>query len=103
MDGNDGLDDTAAAERRLRPQPAVHPGLAGWEATVDEAADHGAPAVRCDPSHYGLDPTGPEVRVLAAAGGATQLPLMIAVRLADVRHRHPNDRAGELPAAAGRA
>ena len=102
-DGNAWLYDTVARERRLRPVPAVHPGLAGWAATLAEAADHGAPAVRCDPSYYGLDPTGPEVRGLAAACGAARLPLMMAVRLEDGRQRHPNDRAGELPAAAVRA
>jgi len=96
MEGN-------ARERRLRPVPAVHPGLAGWAPTLGEAVDHGAPAVRCDPAHYGLDPAGPEVRVLAAACGAARLPLMMAVRLEDARQRHPNDRAAELPAAAVRA
>ena len=102
-DGNVWLYDTVARERRLRPVPAVHPGLAGWAATLAEAADHGAPAVRCDPSYYGLDPAGPEVRGLAAACGAARLPLMMAVRLEDGRQRHPNDRAGELPASAVRA
>src|SRR5256886_17059273 len=43
------------------------------------------------------------MRVLAAACGAAHLPLMIAVRLEDGRQRHPNDRAGELPASAVRA
>ena len=103
MDGNAWLYDTVARERRLRPVPAVHPGLAGWEATLTDAADHSAPAVRCDPSYYGIDPAGPEMRALAAACGAAQLPLMMAVRLEDGRQRHPNDRAGELPAAAVRA
>ncbi|HEY6159407.1 MAG TPA: hypothetical protein VIV88_18320 [Gemmatimonadales bacterium] len=102
-DGNAWLYDTVARERRLRPVPAVHPGLAGWAATLADAADHGAPAVRCDPSYYGLDAAGPEVRGLAAACGAAQLPLMMAVRLEDGRQRHPNDRAAELPAAAVRA
>src|SRR5256886_15755726 len=41
--------------------------------------------------------------VLAAGWGAAPLPLMMAVRLEDGRQRHPNDRAGELPAAAVRA
>jgi uncharacterized protein len=103
MDGNAWLYDTVARERRLRPVPAVHPGLASWAATLGEAVDHGAPAVRCDPSYYGLDPAGPELRVLAAACGAARLPLMMAVRLEDARQRHPNDRAAELPAAAVRA
>jgi hypothetical protein len=43
------------------------------------------------------------MRVLAAACGAANLPLMMAVRLEDGRQRHPNDRAAELPAAAVRA
>jgi uncharacterized protein len=103
MDGNAWLYDTVARARRLRPVPAVHPGLAGWAATLAAAADRGAPAARCDPSYYGLDAAGPEVRELAAACGAAQLPLMMAVRLEDGRQRHPNDRAGELPAAAVRA
>lgn len=103
MAGNAWLYDTVAGEPRLQPVPAVHPGLGGWDAALGEAVDRGAPAVRCDPTYYGLDPAGPEVRVLAAACGAARLPLMMAVRLEDVRQRHPNDHAGELPAAAVRA
>jgi uncharacterized protein len=103
MEGNAWLYETAAREARLKPVPAVHPGLAGWDAALGEAADRGAPAVRCDPVHYGLDPAGPEMRVLAAACGAAGLPLLTAVRLEDARQRHPNDRVPELPAAAVRA
>jgi predicted TIM-barrel fold metal-dependent hydrolase len=55
------------------------------------------PAVRCDPTYYGLDPTGTEMRGLVQACGSEGLPLMMAVRLEDARQRHPNDRAGELP------
>src|SRR5438552_9439760 len=103
MEGNAWLYATAAREPRLKPVPALHPGLSGWEGALGEAADRAAPAGRCDPLYYGLDPTGPEMRVLAAACGAAHLPLMMAVRLEDGRQRHPNDRAGELPAAAVRA
>jgi predicted TIM-barrel fold metal-dependent hydrolase len=102
MAGNAWLYETVAREPRLKPVPAVHPGLDGWDAALGEAADRGAPAVRCDPTYYGLDPAGPEVRVLAAACGAARLPLVMAVRLEDARQRHPNDRAAELPAAAVR-
>ena len=59
--------------------------------------------MRCDPTYYGLDPAGAEMRVLAAACGAARLPLVLAVRLEDGRQRHPNDTASELPAAAVRA
>ena len=102
-EGNAWLYETVAAERRFRAVPAVHPGLAGWEAVLGEAADRGAPAVRCDPTYYGLEPAGSELRVLAAACGAAHLALMLAVRLEDPRQRHPGDQAPELSAAALRA
>ncbi len=101
--GNAWLYESAARERRFKPVPAVHPGWKGWEETLGEAADRGAPAVRCDPTYYGLDPAGSEMRVLAAACAATRLPLLVAVRLEDARQRHPNDGAPELSAAAVRA
>ena len=103
VDGNEWLYETARAARRFRPVPAVHPGLKGWEAVLGDAADRGAPAVRCDPTFYGLEPAGAEMRVLAAACGAARLSLVMAVRLEDARQRHPNDSAAELSAAAVRA
>ena len=102
-EGNAWLYETAGKEKRFKPVPTVHPGLSNWEEALSGAADAGAPAVRCDPLYLGLDPAGSEMRVLAAACGAARLPLVLAVRLEDGRQRHPNDRAGELPAAAVRA
>jgi hypothetical protein len=102
-DGNAWLYDSVRSERRLRPVPAVHPGMKGWEGVLGDAADRGVPAVRCDPTYYGLDPAGAEMRVLAAACSAARLSLIMAVRLEDARQRHPLDRAPELPAAAVRA
>lgn len=102
-EGNAWLYETARREPRLRPVPAVHPGLPGWEGTLAEAVAGGTPAVRCDPTFYGLDPAGPELRRLAGACGEAGKLLMLAVRLEDGRQRHPNDRAPELPAAAVRA
>ena len=63
----------------------------------------GAPAVRCDPTYYGIGPAGPSMRALAGACGRAGLALMLAVRLEDGRQRHPHDHAAELPAAAVRA
>lgn len=103
MEGNAWLYETVAGEPRLKPVPALHPGLAGWDRALGEAADRRAPAVRCDPLYYGLDPIGSEMRGLAAACGAVQLPLMMTVRLEDGRQRHPADGSAELPAAAVRA
>jgi uncharacterized protein len=102
-EGNAWLYDVAKQGGRFKPVPTVHPGLPQWEDALAEAANADAPAVRCDPLYFGLDPAGGEMRVLAAACGAAGIPLMLAVRLEDGRQRHPNDRAGELPAAAVRA
>jgi len=100
--GNPWLYQTAQRSSRLLPIPAVHPGLNGWEQVLAEARAANAPAVRCDPTYYALDPAGTEMRALVAACGKEELPLMLAVRLEDARQRHPNDLAGELPAASVR-
>src|SRR5882672_10835354 len=101
--GNAWLYETARQEKRFKPVPTVHPGLAQWEQVVADAANAGAPAVRRDPLYLGLEPAGGEMRVLAAACSAARIPLMLAVRLEDGRQRHPNDHVPELPAAAVRA
>jgi hypothetical protein len=102
-EGNAWLYDATASRPRLRPVPAVQPALRGWEDVLSDAASRGAPAVRCDPCHYGQDPAGDAMRVLVAACGAAGLPLIMAVRFEDARQRHPLDIAPELPAAAVRA
>lgn len=96
--GNAWLFDTAARLPRLRPVPAVHPGIAGWREVLDAAHAAGAPAVRCDPTFYGIDPAGSAMLALAGACAVAGIPLVMAVRLEDVRQRHPNDRGAELPA-----
>ncbi len=102
-EGNAWLYEITERHHRLLPVPAVHPGLAGWEQVIGQARSEGAPAVRCDPTYYGLDPQGLEMRALAAVCATEGMPLMLAVRLEDPRQRHPNDRAGELPPWAVRA
>jgi predicted TIM-barrel fold metal-dependent hydrolase len=75
----------------------VHPGLSGWEEIVAQAWAAGAPAVRADPTYYGLNPAGSEMQALVKQCATEQVPLILAVRLEDGRQRHPNDRAPELP------
>jgi uncharacterized protein len=99
-DGNRILYQASASHPSLRPVPAIHPGLAGWEALLDEAADQGVPCVRADPTFYGIDPAGVEMRGLLAGCGGRGLPLLMAVRLEDGRQRHPNDGSRELDGAA---
>lgn len=101
-EGNAWLYEVTGSHPRLRPVPAVHPGLRGWEEMLSDAASRESPAVRCDPCHYALDPAGDPMRVLVAACGAAGLPLLMAVRLEDARQRHPLDTTPELPAAAVR-
>lgn len=101
--GNAWLYETSRKEKRFKPVPTVHPGLAQWEQVIADAGNAGAPAVRCDPLYLGLEPAGGAMRVLAAACSAARIPLMLAVRLEDGRQRHPNDHVPELPAAAVRA
>ncbi|HUF35830.1 MAG TPA: amidohydrolase family protein [Gemmatimonadales bacterium] len=102
-DGNRWLLDTCGRNPRLRPVPAVQPEMAGWRRVLDAAREAGAPAVRSDPTFYGIAPAGQAMRTLAAACGDLGLPLALAVRLEDGRQRHPSDGGGELPAAAVRA
>ncbi len=102
-EGNAWLYETASQHSRLRPVPAVHPGLPHWEETVAAARDNGAPAVRADPTFYGIDPNGAAMHALARTCGDVGIPLALAVRLEDGRQRHPNDRASDLPPSAVRA
>ncbi|HEU4589187.1 MAG TPA: amidohydrolase family protein [Gemmatimonadales bacterium] len=101
-EGNAWLFETVHAEPRLRPVIAVHPGLPRWERVLAEAVERNAPAVRADPTYYGIDPAGAAMRALAGGCGDAGLPLVLSVRLEDGRQRHPHDTAAELPAAAVR-
>jgi hypothetical protein len=102
-EGNAWLYETAGRQPRLEAVPAVHPGLPGWEQVLEDAVAARTPCVRCDPTFYGLEPSGAAMRVLVAACGEAGMLLQLAVRLEDGRQRHVNDRAPELPAAAVRA
>ena len=91
MEGNAALYEVVAAERAFRPIPAIHPGLDGWEDELEEAVARRAPAVRSDAVFYGLPLDGPEMGALLAGAATRGLPVLMAVRLEDVRQRHPHD------------
>ena len=67
VEGNGWLLEAASREPRFRPVPAVHPELAGWESVLSAARAAGAPAVRCDPTFFGISPAGTGMRALAGA------------------------------------
>lgn len=101
--GNEWLFEISRLEPRLRPVPAVQPEMAHWEEILSQARGNQAPAVRCDPTFYGMDPSGAPMHRLVAACGEMSLPLVMAVRLEDLRQRHPHDVAPDLPPSAVRA
>lgn len=94
--GNTLLAGALAEHRALRPVPAVHPGLPDWEQALEEAVALRAPCIRCDPTWYGLDPHGAPIARLLAAAADLGFPVMMAVRLEDIRQRHPHDTVPEL-------
>lgn len=96
-EGNPLLYRIADEHPRLRAVPAVHPELPDWKQVLGEARSQGAPAVRCDPTFYGIHPAGGEMHELAQACSEAGLPLLMAMRLEDGRQRHPNDTADPLP------
>ena len=96
-EGNPLLYRIAAEHPRLKAVPAVHPELPDWKLLLGTARSEGAPAVRCDPTFYGIHAAGGEMYELAHACSEAGLPLMMATRLEDSRQRHPNDTADPLP------
>ncbi len=101
--GNRTLYDVSQRIPQLRPVPAVHPGMPGWEAELDAARAAGAPCVRADPTWYGIEPAGSAMRELVRRCAAAGMPLRLTVRFEDGRQRHPLDTAAELPPWAIRA
>ena len=95
-EGNGALYRIAESHPTLRPVPAVHPGLANWSVVLSEAIERHAPAVRLDPTFYGVNPTSSEVGAVLTRCGELGLPIAMAVRLEDGRQRHPVDGAAEL-------
>jgi hypothetical protein len=88
---------STARDPQLRPVPALDAALPGLNAALDVAVARDAPAVRSDPVLCGLPPVDDAMRSLLAACTARHLPLMMAVRLEDVRQRQPEDPAADLP------
>ena len=101
-EGNEWLYSLGINQPRLLPVPYIQPELAGWRDVLAQATVHPVPAIRCDPHFQGMNPTGGTMLELVAAAGEVGIPLMMAVKLEDVRQRHPNDVAGDLAPSAVR-
>jgi hypothetical protein len=88
---------------RLRPVPAIHPGLPNWEDDLVAAKESGAAAIRVYPNYQSLAPAGLEMTALVETAASLAVPVLLTVKFEDVRQRHPLDGAGDLPPAAVRA
>ena len=76
-DGNAWLYQTAACRAAIPTGAGGASGIEGWEQCWAMRPTAGVPAVRCDPTYYGLDPAGAEMRALAAACAAARVcPVM---------------------------
>lgn len=101
--GNAELYAALAPHPALLPAPCVRPDWPGWERQVQDAAEHGAPAVRAYPQLWGLSPGDAALTALARACADAGLALVLSVRFEDVRQRHPLDAAPDLQPAHVRA
>lgn len=88
---------------RLRPVPTIRPDWPGWEISLRQAHDAGAPALRAYPNLWQLGPHDTPMQELAIACGALRMALVLTVRFEDLRQRHSLDMSGDLTAAAIRA
>jgi hypothetical protein len=102
--GNAELETLLAPHRdRLLAVPTVHPGLPRWEDDLRGAAESGAPAIRVYPGQQGIAPAGEAMSALVASAAERRMPVVLTVKLEDVRQRHPLDQAPDLSASAVRA
>jgi hypothetical protein len=83
----------------LLPSPTVRPDWPGWERTLDEAVERGAPSVRLYPMQLGVGGSAPLLSSVARACGDRGLVIQLTVRFEDLRQRHPMDTAADLTAA----
>ena len=95
--GNAELVKLLAPHREtLLATPCVRPDGPGWERTLRDVVDAGAPAVRAWPMQWGMGPHDASMRALVHACGEAGVALVLAVRLEDLRQRHWMDSAGDL-------
>ena len=99
--GNTELVQALAPHRALMsPAPTIRPDLPKWEATLADAVNAGAAAIRAYPPQWGMAPGNAALAELAVACGERRLPLVLTVRFEDLRQRKPTDTAGDLTGAA---
>lgn len=101
--GNAQLYTALAPHATLRPVPTIRPDWPGWERSLRQAHESGAPAMRVYPQLWGMGPHDAALGELALAAGEQGMATLLTVRFEDLRQRHPLDVAGDLQAATVRA
>jgi hypothetical protein len=97
---NDALFSALEPHRAtLHPAPVVRPTWPPWVRSLVDLVERGAPCIRAYPMHWGMGPHDPSLRALALACGELHVPLVLTVRLEDLRQRSALDVAGDLTAA----
>jgi uncharacterized protein len=84
----------------LRAAPTLRPDWPGWERRLTRLLEADAVAIRAYPPQWGLAAQHIAMRRLAGACGEAGIPLLLSVRLEDVRQRHWMDAAPDLSGAA---
>ena len=79
----------------FRFAPIVHPSLPGWEAAPD-AWGGVAAALRLCPGYHGYSPLA--ATEMARAAGTLALPVVVQLRMQDVRSMHPFARVPDVDA-----
>lgn len=100
--GNKKLDQAIAAHDRLSAVYTIDPTLPGWMHDVEMAAELGAVGIRVYPMHQGHAPDGSLMQEVVGSASQSKLPVLLTVRLEDLRQRHPLDVARDLPASSVR-
>jgi hypothetical protein len=84
----------------LRAAPTLRPDWPGWESRFARLLDADAVAIRAYPTQWGMAAQHVAMRRLAGACGEAGIPLLLSVRLEDLRQRHWMDTAPDLSGAA---
>lgn len=94
---NDALFADCACHASLLPIPVLSPGQAGWERRLGKLAASEAVGIKLHPSHHLYRLSDPTTQALAEAMESLELPLLLTLRLEDVRGQYRGLCIGDLP------
>jgi predicted TIM-barrel fold metal-dependent hydrolase len=69
--------------------PVINPTLPGWERALNQCREEGAAAVRLYPNYHSYSPQDNAAQALLGAAAERGLPVLVQLRMQDVRSMHP--------------